>query len=52
MAYPCEASPQMMLMIYFIGGLVINILPGIISVGEFGHRGFMFGPYRIKPGWD
>jgi len=50
---PPGFSPQMMLMIYFIGGLtVFNIMPGIITGfgEEFGHRGFMFPMlYRIKP---
>ena len=50
---PPGFTPQMMLMIYFIGGLTIfNILPGIITGfgEEFGHRGFMFPMlYRIKP---
>ncbi len=46
-------TPQMMLWIFFFGGLtVFNILPGLITgLGEeFGHRGFMFPLlYRIKP---
>lgn len=50
---PPGFTPQMMLMIYFIGGLTIfNIFPGIImGFGEeFGHRGFMFPLlYQIKP---
>jgi membrane protease YdiL (CAAX protease family) len=50
---PPGLTPQMMLMIYFIGGLtVFNILPGVITGfgEEFGHRGFMFPLlYRIKP---
>ena len=50
---PPGFTPQMMLMVYFIGGLtVFNILPGIITGfgEEFGHRGFMFPAlYRIKP---
>ncbi|HEY5730799.1 MAG TPA: CPBP family intramembrane glutamic endopeptidase [Anaerolineales bacterium] len=50
---PPGFTPQMMLMIYFIGGLtVFNILPGIITGfgEEFGHRGFMFPMlYRVKP---
>jgi len=52
-ALPPGFTPQMMLMIYFIGGLtVFNILPGIITGfgEEFGHRGFMFPMlYHIKP---
>ena len=52
-ALPSGFTPQMMLMIYFIGGLtVFNILPGIITGfgEEFGHRGFMFPLlYQIKP---
>ena len=50
---PPGFTPQMMLMIYFFGGLTFfNILPGIITGfgEEFGHRGFMFPAlYRIKP---
>lgn len=50
---PPGFTPQMMLMIYFIGGLTIfNVLPGIITGfgEEFGHRGFMFPIlYSIKP---
>jgi membrane protease YdiL (CAAX protease family) len=50
---PPGITPQIMLLIFFIGGLtVFNILPGIISGfgEEFGHRGFMFPLlYRIKP---
>ena len=47
---PPGFTPQMMLLIYFIGGLTIfNVLPGIITGfgEEFGHRGFMF-PYLYK----
>lgn len=50
---PSGFTPKMMLMIYFFGGLtVFNILPGIITGfgEEFGHRGFMFPHlYKIKP---
>lgn len=50
---PPGFTPQMMLWIFFIGGLtVFNIVPGLISGfgEEFGHRGFMFPAlYRIKP---
>jgi len=50
---PSGFTPQMMLWIFFIGGLtVFNIVPGLISGfgEEFGHRGFMFPAlYRIKP---
>jgi CAAX protease family protein len=50
---PPGFTPQMMLTIYFIGGLtVFNIIPGLITGfgEEFGHRGFMFPMlYRIKP---
>lgn len=50
---PAGFTPQMMLMLYFIGGLTIfNIIPGIITGfgEEFGHRGFMFPLlYRIRP---
>ncbi len=46
-------TPQMMLWIFFFGGLtVFNILPGLITGfgEEFGHRGFMFPLlYKIKP---
>jgi len=46
-------TPQMMLFIFFIGGLTIfNIFPGIITgLGEeLGWRGFMFPQmYKIKP---
>jgi membrane protease YdiL (CAAX protease family) len=50
---PPGFTPRMMLMIYFFGGLTIfNILPGIITGfgEEFGHRGFMFPHlYKIRP---
>lgn len=50
---PPGFTPQLMLLLFFIGGLtVFNILPGIISGfgEEFGHRGFMFPLlYRIRP---
>ena len=50
---PPGFTPQMMLMIYFIGGItVFNILPGIITGfgEEFGHRGFMFPLlYKVSP---
>lgn len=50
---PPGFTPNMMLALFFIGGLTIfNIFPGIISGfgEEFGHRGFMFPAlYRIKP---
>lgn len=50
---PSGFTPQMMLLVYFIGGLtVFNILPGLITGfgEEFGHRGFMFPAlYQIKP---
>lgn len=50
---PPGFTPQMMLWLFFIGGLTLfNILPGIITGfgEEFGHRGFMFPAlYRIKP---
>jgi membrane protease YdiL (CAAX protease family) len=50
---PPGFTPQIMLFIYFIGGLTLfNILPGIITGfgEEFGHRGFMFPLlYQIKP---
>jgi membrane protease YdiL (CAAX protease family) len=42
---PPGLTPQMMLWLFFIGGLtVFNILPGLITGfgEEFGHRGFMF----------
>lgn len=50
---PPGLTPQMMLWIYFFGGLtVFNILPGIVTGfgEEFGHRGFMFPLlYRLGP---
>jgi membrane protease YdiL (CAAX protease family) len=50
---PQGFTPITMLMVYFFGGLtVFNILPGIITGfgEEFGHRGFMFPQlYKIKP---
>lgn len=50
---PPGFTPQMMLWLFFIGGLtVFNVLPGLITGfgEEFGHRGFMFPQlYRIKP---
>jgi len=50
---PPGFTPQMMLIIYSIGGLtVFNIFPGILTGfgEEFGHRGFMFPLlYQIKP---
>ncbi len=52
-ALPPGFTPQMMLAIFFIGGLtVFNIMPELITGfgEEFGHRGFMFTAlYRIKP---
>ncbi len=50
---PPGMTPQMMLWIYFFGGLtVFNILPGILTGfgEEFGHRGFMF-PLLYRYGW-
>ncbi len=50
---PPGFTPQMMLWLFFFGGLTIfNILPGIITGfgEEFGHRGLMFPLlYRINP---
>ncbi len=50
---PPGFTPQMMLLIFFVGGLtVFNILPGIVTGfgEEFGHRGFMFPLlYQINP---
>jgi len=50
---PPGFTPQMMLWLFFIGGLTLfNIMPGLITGfgEEFGHRGFMFPAlYRIKP---
>ncbi len=50
---PPGFTPQIMLLIYFVGGItVFNVFPGIVTGfgEEFGHRGFMFPLlYRIKP---
>jgi membrane protease YdiL (CAAX protease family) len=50
---PPGFTPQMMLLLYFIGGLTIfNVLPGLIAGfgEEFGHRGLMFPLlYQIRP---
>jgi hypothetical protein len=50
---PPGFTPQLMLLIYFVGGITIfNILPGIITGfgEEFGHRSFMFPLlYKISP---
>jgi len=50
---PPGFTPQMMLWLFFFGGLtVFNILPGLITGfgEEFGHRGFMFPLlYKINP---
>jgi membrane protease YdiL (CAAX protease family) len=50
---PLGFTPQMMLWLFFIGGLtVFNIFPGLITGfgEEFGHRGFMFPQlYKIHP---
>ena len=50
---PPGFMPQMMLWLFFIGGMTFfNILPGMITGfgEEFGHRGFMFPAlYQIKP---
>lgn len=50
---PPGMTPQMMLLIFSVGGLtVFNIVPGLITGfgEEFGHRGFMFPLlYRINP---
>lgn len=50
---PPGFTPQMMLWLFFFGGLtVFNILPGLITGfgEEFGHRGFMFPMlYKINP---
>jgi membrane protease YdiL (CAAX protease family) len=50
---PPGITPQMMLWLFFAGGLtVFNILPGLITGfgEEFGHRGFMFPLlYRVDP---
>jgi len=50
---PAGFTPQMMLIVFFVGGLtVFNIVPGVIAGfgEEFGHRGFMFPAlYRIRP---
>lgn len=50
---PPGMTPQMMLLIYFVGGLtVFNVVPGLITgLGEeFGWRGLMFPRlYEIRP---
>jgi len=50
---PPGFTPQMMLWLFFFGGLtVFNILPGLITGfgEEFGHRGLMFPLlYKINP---
>jgi len=50
---PPGFTPQMMLWLFFFGGLtVFNIIPGLITGfgEEFGHRGFMFPLlYRANP---
>jgi membrane protease YdiL (CAAX protease family) len=49
---PPGFTPELMLILYFVGGLTIFNIPGIITGfgEEFGHRGFMFPLlYRIKP---
>lgn len=50
---PPGLTPQMMLWLFFFGGLtVFNILPGLITGfgEEFGHRGFMFPMlHKINP---
>lgn len=50
---PPGLTPQMMLLMFFIGGLTIfNLIPGIITGfgEEFGWRGFMFPQmYKIRP---
>jgi len=50
---PPGFTPQVMLLVFFIGGLTFfNWFPGIITGfgEEFGHRGFMFPlMYRIRP---
>jgi len=50
---PSGFTPQIMLWLFFIGGLtVFNVIPGLITGfgEEFGHRGFMFPAlHRIRP---
>jgi CAAX protease family protein len=50
---PPGFTPQMMLWLFFIGGLTLfNLMPGIVTGfgEEFGHRGFMFPRlYPEKP---
>jgi uncharacterized protein len=50
---PPGFTPQMMLALFFVGGLtILNIFPGMITGfgEEFGHRGFMFPAlFRFKP---
>ncbi len=51
---PPGMTPQMMLWLYFIGGLtVFNILPGVVTGfgEEFGHRGFMYPLLFPKRPW-
>ena len=51
-ALPPGFTPQMMLLVYFIGGLTLFNIPGVITGfgEEFGHRGFMFPLlYQIRP---
>jgi len=51
---PSGMTPQMMLWLYFIGGLTLfNILPGVITGfgEEFGHRGFMYPLLFPKRPW-
>jgi uncharacterized protein len=51
---PPGFTPQMMLWLFFLGGLtVFNLMPGLITGfgEEFGHRGFMFPLLYPKKPW-
>jgi hypothetical protein len=51
---PPGFTPQMMLWLFFLGGLtVFNLMPGLITGfgEEFGHRGFMFPLLYLKKPW-
>jgi uncharacterized protein len=51
---PPGFTPQMMVWLFFLGGLTLfNIMPGIVTGfgEEFGHRGFMFPLLYPKKPW-